>query len=95
MSKNMKKTITWPYTPSHPFAIGLVEKMKEQGIDSYYVLSRETGIPLTTCREIFGDEYSGPNWKTVETLAEYFGQSCGNFARSLEEKFIKKRNKKT
>lgn len=93
-NKTLKETGAWPYSPTHPFSIGLMEMMKEMGLKSYYLLSRKSGIPLSTCRDIFCSGYAGPSWQTFNQLAVSFDLSHAKFAESLEEKYLKKKKKR-
>lgn len=83
------------YTPTHPFAIGLLTLMKENGIKGHWRLHQATGLPLTTCRNIFQKGYTGPDWLTLKALADYFGQTPAYFLKRLEKKYAQNKHKKS
>jgi len=60
--------------------------LRDHGIKTFYALSRKTGMNAVTCRKMFQDTYTGPNWPTVQILAKSFDYTPSQFVAMLEKK---------
>jgi len=70
-----------------PFAKSFARFLRENGIKTFYALSRKTGMNTETCRKMFSPKYTGPNWPTIKILAGAFGYDAGEFVSMMERKY--------